>query len=414
MRHTFTSLTGTELAYMCFSALSSFNIGAFLVLIAWCAVKQTGDAQLVSTIFIVSLALGAIAANIVGLLTDGNNTRSSLLLANGIRSLGAVLLFAALYLDVHVITALVSFAVIRTLGNAIIVTAGAVAFQDTFEARTRTQRIAEVGIIRQAGIAIGTGVTGLLIAVQGVAVTALLLTVITIVQTPLILAFTNKNRISNANQPNKNPRALFQRWIDGFRYLRLNRSVLSAVVILAATLSIAQLTNVLVPVFVQNDLSASASVYGALEMAWAIGGALSLLAARIWLPAHPQLNIALVSLALSGVGMAVFALERTTWMAVLIYGILGGLFCLTRLVSDSRILIETKTEVVGRVRAINLLMTNTIGLTIFALPFFVSTNSVTNIYIAWGLALLLLTLIAVYAKNKDTNDKVTASAEKLS
>ena len=180
--------------------------------------------------------------------------------------------------------------------------------------------------------------------------------------------------------------------------------MLAAAIVLAATFSVAQLTNVLIPVFVQNDLSASATVYGALEMAWAIGGALALLAARLWLPAYPQLNLALICLALTGIGMAIFALERTIWVVVLIYGVLGGLFCLTRLISDSRILIETETEtepetaVVGRVRAINLLLTNAIGITIFALPFVVSTARVTGIYIAWGLALVLLSLIAAYAK----------------
>ncbi|MEM9786164.1 MAG: MFS transporter [Pseudomonadota bacterium] len=383
---------------MCFSALSSINVGAYLVLLAWCAVAQTGDARLVSTIFMLSLVLGAVAANIAGLLSDGSNTRNLLLAANGLRSIGAILLFAALAGQVYVVTALVTFAAIRTLGNAIIVTAGAVAFQQTFDEDIRTKRIAEVGIIRQAGIAIGTGLTGLLIAWQGVAVTAFILAVVTLTQTPLILAFTNKDDIASAERACTSPRALLQRWIRGFDYLRRNRSVLFALIILSATFSVAQLTNVLVPVFVKNDLSSAASVYGALEMAWAIGGALVLLVARLFLPAHPHLNLALICLALTGIAMAIFALERRIWALVLMYGVLGGLFCLTRLISDSRILIETETEVVGRVRAINLLLTNGIGITIFALPFVVSTERVTGIYIAWGVTLLLLSLIIAYVK----------------
>ena len=416
MRQAIATIGRSGLAYMCFAALSSFNVGAYLVLLAWCAVEQTGDAKLVSIIFMMSLLLGAVTANFVGVLSDGSNTRRLLLSANGIRGVGACLLFLALAGEFHVVTALLIFAVIRTLANAIIVTAGAVAFQQTFDVSCRMQRVAEIGIVRQAGIAMGTGLTGVLIASQGVATTALILAIVTIIQTPLILVFTTRRSVSLGDSTDSSSSALLRRWKEGFVYLRHHRSVVVALIVLSATFSVAQLTNVLVPVFVQNDLSASADVYGALEMAWAIGGALALFAARLWLPARSSLNLGLICLGLSGLGMAVFALERTIWLVVLIYGILGGLFCLTRLISDSQILLEVETAVVGRVRAINLLLTNSIGVIIFAMPFVISTDRVTGIYIAWGIALLLLSGIAAYAKVglEPIHDDQAASATKPS
>lgn len=416
MRRAIVSIGPSGLAYMAFSALSSFNVGAYLVLLAWCAVEQTGDAKLVAIIFMMSLLLGAVSANVVGVMSDSSNTRRLLLSASGIRSVGAFFLFLALAGEIHIVTALLAFAIVRTLANAIIVTAGAVAFQQTFGLSSRTRRVAEIGIIRQAGIAMGTGLTGFLIESLGIASTALILASVTIAQTPLILLFTTRRSISSGDPTDSNPSNSLRRWKEGFVYLRHHRSVLVALIVLSATFSVAQLTNVLVPVFVQNDLSATADVYGALEMAWAIGGALALFAARLCLPAHPNLNLGLICLGLSGLGMAVFAMERTIWLVVLVYGILGGLFCLTRLISDSQILLEVETEIVGRVRAINLLLTNSIGVIIFALPFVISTSRVTGIYIVWGMALLLLSGIAAYVKvgEPPEHEKQTATATKSS
>ena len=290
--------------------------------------------------------------------------------------------------------ALFVFAAIRALGNAVFATAGSVAFQDTFRKEERSKRIAELGLIRQGGIAVGTGVAGVLIVSLGAAMTSLILAFVALVQIPVILLFTSKRPAAAQPGQRTSLSVYIRRWRAGFAYLRGKPTVFLAIIVLSSAFSVAQMTNVMVPVFVLKDLKADAQVYGALEMSWAIGGSLALVAARMRLPADPSLGLALLMLAATGALMVVFGAQRILWLAVALYAVLGGLFCVVRQIADSRILIDTETEMVGRVRAANLLLTNTIGVAVFAIPFVMSTAQVTGIYIGWGVVLLMIALIA--------------------
>ncbi|MGL5009921.1 MAG: hypothetical protein ACRC6I_08560, partial [Paracoccaceae bacterium] len=213
---------------------------------------------------------------------------------------------------------------------------------------------------------------------------------VTFAQTPLIRLFAPP--AAPAAAPGDTSQSFARKWRDGLSYVRQHPAILIPMIILSATYSVAQLTNVMVPVFVQNDLGAGVATYGTMEMFWAIGGIFVLLLVRGFRPGGLSTPASLVLLSVTGLTMIAFALIRDIPLLIALYFALGALFSVTRLVSDSQIMTLTETAYVGRVRAANLITTNGVGILIFALPWFVETTRVTNIYIAWGAGLLALSM----------------------
>jgi MFS family permease len=399
-----TGLNG--LAYFAFAGLSSFNIGAYLVLVSWTAVEVTGDARLVSGLFLLSLIMGLIVANIAGVLSETRHVRPTLIWANLVRLVAGIVIVVALTQGLLIEAALYAFIILRTVGNAFIMTSGSVVFQETFPTANRPSRVAEIGILQQAGIALGTGVAGLLIAYSGSIATAMLLAIVALVQTPLIWLFTRPSSISvQIGDEDSSKSSFMRKWLDGLSYVRRSPTILFPMIVLSATYSIAQLTNIMVPIFVQNDLGEGADTYGTMEMLWAAGGSIILFLVRSFRPQGLSTPTSLVLLGSTGIIMIAFALTRDVVLSMGFYFVLGALFSITRLVSDSQIMTLTETEYVGRVRAANLMLTNGIGIVIFALPWLVETAYVTSIYVGWGsclfgiaMSLYLLTKLSARAR----------------
>ncbi|MGL5011347.1 MAG: MFS transporter, partial [Paracoccaceae bacterium] len=295
-------------AYDAFATLSSFNIGAYLVLVSWTAAELTGDATLVSALFLLSLVLGLVIANVAGVLSDARNVRKTLVWANLLRILAGLILAIALLQGVFLTLALYAFITIRAVGNAFIMTSGSVAFQQIFPEHDRPKRIAEIGILQQIGIAFGTGATGLLIALIGATSTAMILVFVTFAQTPLIRLFAPP--ATPAAAPGDTSQSFARKWRDGLSYVRQHPAILIPMIVLSATYSVAQLTNVMVPVFVQNDLGAGVATYGTMEMFWAIGGIFVLLLVRGFRPGGLSTPASLVLLSVTGLTMIAFALIR--------------------------------------------------------------------------------------------------------
>ncbi|WP_170337354.1 MFS transporter [Ruegeria arenilitoris] len=388
----------TRFAFLAYSAFSNFGIGAYLVATTWGAVQTTGDARLAASIFLVSMALGIVFSNIAGLYSDVAGVRLQLYASNVARIAAGFILFLGTVTEGFLIVSLFAFTVVRSVGNAISLVAESVAFQKAFPKKIRFKRVAEFGIVKQISIAAGTGITGVMIVFWGLNSTVALLIAITFLQIPLISLFTI---MGSTPEDNKQPKSekLLRKWVAGVRYLTASRELVVAVIVLAAVYSVAQVTNILVPVFVMNDLSAGPDVYGMMEMLWSAGGTLILILARKFTTEGSPARVAMSLLIVTGLVMVAFSVLTKVEISLVLYFVLGGLFCLVRLLCDSKILIDTDTEYVGRVRAVNLILTNGIGVVIFALPWLVDTEFVASIYAVWGIGLVALSAILLVYLN---------------
>ncbi|WP_168577650.1 MFS transporter [Tritonibacter mobilis] len=401
-----TSTSTSKLSYMLFTFLSSLNIGGYLVLTSWLAVSATGDAQIVATLFLASLVCGMFFSNIAGVYTRTTHIRFTLVLANTVRLLGALFLVLSVYFDKNLYLSLYAVTLLNVLGNSFIMIASSVSFQEIFHKEERSRRVAEVSLLRQVGIASGTGLTGVVLAWTGSLSATIFLALVTLFQTPLMIFFSPyKKAITSSNVISTESN--LSRWLSGFSYALVNRDLAIAMIILSATFSVAQLTNVMVPVFVLSDLSSGANTYATLEMAWAIGGSLALIVARRIKETSNRL--ALMFMAAIGLTMVIFSVNRSIPISFVIYFFMGGLFCIVRFISDSRIMIDADIEYVGRVRAANLLLTNSIGVLIFGLPWIVDTSSVSTIYLIWGVVLFVLSATSFFLLNSNSRSAIGRS-----
>lgn len=219
-------------------------------------------------------------------------------------------------------------------------------------------------------------------------------------QTFLIPAFA-VNAPGNGKSESLGRQSFTTRLIDGYKYVRYERSVFLALLVMAITLSVAQLTNVMVPVFIMNDLTASVDLYGALEMMWAIGGISMLVAVRFLLSGSTSISISLIFLASSGVAMIGFANSSAYPTLLILYFILGGLFNATRLISDSKIMTDVDSDMIGRVRGVGQLLANIVGISIFVVPWVFDTSRVKEIYIFWGIMIIFLAALLLYAHKRE-------------
>lgn len=379
-------------AYFSFIGLTSFNIGAYLILTSWLAVELTGNAKLASALFLVSLVLGLILANIAGVLAAPHRIKMIFYVACTVRALSGAILAIPLFANYRMDIALISFVILRSAANSFIAPASSVAFQSCFHKEIRSKRIAEAGIVNQLGIALGTGVAGIMISTSGLTGTAFFLMLIAIIQMFFIPIFT-VNEPLKVVEDKLLQQSFYSKWREGFQFVCANQSILIALLVMSITVSVAQMTNVLVPVFVMNDLLESVELYGVLEMSWALGGILTLILARHLFKGVTSLVLSTYFLTASGVAMIVFANTSTHMVLLVIYCILGGLFNIIRFISNSKIMIEVDQYMIGRVRGVSQLLTNAIGIAIFFIPWLFDTSFVKNIYILWGLIIICLSIV---------------------
>src|SRR5690606_18265596 len=200
-----------------------------------------------------------------------------------------------------------------------------------------------------------------------------------------------------ANGSCRNGQGIWRFWLAGVRSACRNRHV--AVSILAASLlfCIAQLTNLLAPVFVKETLERGSDLYGMLESAWSAGGAALLLLVSLNSAAASRERVEFLLLIAIGLLMIVFAATRNIPSLVVLYAILGGLFSLTRALCDGRLLALVSTEEIGRVRSASVMLSSFTGIVIFLAPTIFRNEDVVLYYCIWGGIVALIGLVATFA-----------------
>lgn len=259
------------------------------------------------------------------------------------------------------------------------------AFQGAIPAAQRVQLAVRLEFLRQSGLVCGTALSGYLLHTSGASAVVLLLTVVLMIQ---IVLFEGLLR-SYLNVHWQRGVGLVGFWLAGIRFAVRDRPLMLAMLTATLLFSVTQMTNLLVPVFVQNNLEGGSEVYGLLEASWAAGGAALLALASLQKKALGLGALENLLLAAIGVLMIVFALSRNIALVVALYAMLGGLFSLGRALCEGRLLALAKPEEVGRIRSASVMMTSAAGLVIFLLPTIMRNEDVIVYYCSWGVILSL-------------------------
>ncbi|QIL75430.1 MFS transporter [Hymenobacter sp. HDW8] len=181
--------------------------------------------------------------------------------------------------------------------------------------------------------------------------------------------------------------SLWKRLGTGITYLREHRAVwvfglFSFSVFVGLLVSL----NALMPLYVHNHLKAGAGVFGAAEVAYAVGAlSAGLFVRRVFLR-HPTLRSVIVLMMIAGVSFGVAAATRSVGLFLAFSLVLGFTNAGTRILRVSYLFVHVPNEVIGRVNSIfnvvNVLL-RTGFILLFSLRFFTLGSN-----IAWGYALL--------------------------
>jgi Na+/melibiose symporter-like transporter len=241
-----------------------------------------------------------------------------------------------------------------------------------------------LSFLRQAGIALGTGVAGWSVEHWSAEVTAHSLAALGFAASGFLIFIPHK-RVARA--PTKNSSGFFAANVETLRYLTTNRSCLCAVVASSLSFAIIQLTNTLLPGFVTTRLKGGSGLFGTLEMTAALAGAAAALLCSMQIFAEALRPRLLLLLAAAGLSLVAFASAEQIWSATLLYAMSGVLWGLARGLAGANLLIVVDNDKIGRVQGITSLLISAVGGLIYSLPTLVPNEGETAIYYASGMAI---------------------------
>ncbi|SES36195.1 Major Facilitator Superfamily protein [Vreelandella subterranea] len=374
--------------YVAFLFLTFMSIGSSFVVIAWIAVEDSSIAVL-GRIFLLSSITGIVISIAGGILTDSWNRKIVVRLGLITQTTALAILLFGITQRLNLPPFLYLFSVLNTASMA--VKAGAIdsIFQSIICKEKRISMSVKVSIIRQLGLAIGMGGSGFLLEHTSASICVSLLLIVSTIR----FFISEKFLINLKNIKNRKSANPLKLWTEGFSYAISDKNLYISIFGVSLTFSVAQMTNTLIPGFVQNELSASSNVYGLLEMAWSIGGGSILLIAAFKRYPSTLKNFEAFLLCLLGSTMVAFSFLRFIPALILLYAIMGGLFSITRARFDGKLLTHCSEDMIGRIRATTSVLTNSSGMIIYLIPTIFPITSVSILYTTWGAIIVLVGFI---------------------
>lgn len=371
-------------------ALTNVTRGACIVAQAWSGALVGAGLAGVGQIFVVSHAVIILFGPFVGVMIDRYSRRHLAII--GQLLIGCATLIPWLWVSAGwplSLWALVFVAAGSSLGY--VVMSGALdAIQQAVGERKDQKRIsAMAGSIRQGFMIAGSGIAGLGIHYLSPAAAYLFCSLFCVIAAGLIY-FLPDARVNAARRG-----TVLTEVVVGLRELNAMPSVLRIGLLTAIGFSVGQLSNVLLPNFVRDELGGDSRLFGIVDALWSVGGVLSPLLLARFIGFHRLSNVEYWSAILLGLVTAlVWSVERPASLMIA-YFFLGALFSITKVVCDGRVLEICAEEVVGRVRTHIQSLISVVGLFIFLSPSILPIRTASASYLMWG-SLVALFAVALF------------------
>ncbi|NTF97873.1 MFS transporter [Rhizobium rhizogenes] len=379
------SRTSSLLTYSAYTFLSSYSIGGALVLVAWLAV-EFGSIAAVGQLFLTASITDIFFSVLGGTLADRFNRKTLIFQGLITRTIGFFIVLVGTTMDADLMMLLFAYTILNSLGMALISGAIDGVAQSLIEPERRVVMALRLSILRQCGIAIGTGSVGFILSYFGSATTIYIILLICLLQILMVPLFSHYLLLHN--MPDRE--SYIKMWANGLYYIINTPNLISTVLTFGFVYSVGQITNMLIPGFVKGLLQSGSDVYGSLEMSWAIGGGCIVMGVTLIprLLNKPMLEYYLLSAL--GVLMIVFSLTRSISTLIIFYAFMGGMFSLIRSICEGNILLYSETTYVGRVRAVSSILKSLIGIVVFSIPSVFTSTDVTLLYSIWGFMIFIL------------------------
>lgn len=280
---------------------------------------------------------------------------------------------------------LVLSAILGAFGYALLAGAMSGLLQSIIPESERMAFNMRLSFFNQAGLAMGTGVTGYAIDRLGSATAAVLSACIALAILPLLGTLTR----TPSGRRSMKGLSLLSASREAVRYLLNEPQSLSAAVTVGLAFAVIQITNLLLPGFVIHSLGGGSSLFGTLEMTAAIAGMAALAVAGIPMLARQMAGATAAILA--GAAAALIALSFVTnpLGATVLYAFAGMLWNLSRAAANGHLLTVVDSALIGRVQAFTTLLSGGLGALIFLLPTLAPSATEADLYMACGATILI-------------------------
>lgn len=367
--------------FLLLSAINNLGLGLYVVVIAWTAFQVSDDVAVIGHIFLIGSLANLVTAPFIGVLVDRFSRRAivgigklvtalALAVPPGAAALGAPLTTEVLY----------ATAVLHALSITCLAAAMDGLLQQICVREKVARNVALVSAVRQSGLVVGTGCAGFVLYGLGpdLSFTAGALLALLGAAVAVALPAGHPARAATRLEP------YFRSLRLGLAFLTGRQALMLLALAIAFAFSIAQLTNALLPAYIEREIGATSRLYGLVEGAWAAGGiAISLL--LVPLLARLRLTrMEFVALVFLGVCTLLFVATDAPLLLVLLHGLMGAGFSATRVLCDSRLLVLCPPDVIGRVRTNISAMTSLVGVGVYLAPTFIDARYVTPWYLAAG------------------------------
>ncbi len=349
---------------ICIAAANFFRIGCQLVLTAWSAVQLTGRPESVGHVLLISSATNLALSPLLGALIDRCPRKKPFVLSGhcGIAICGAAPHALALALpQVSPFPALIVTALLSSISGITVACSMDYFVRHAIASDQRTRKLALLNTVCQLALIVGTACGGylvsrlswldafLLIGSCGMALATISL---------CLLPSLRYERRAGGHSPYAGP-AL---------YLKHKR-LFAIASCSSLAFAVGQITNTLLPAFVNVDLKLSGQSYSLIEGAWSIGAlcasaALAKVAKDRIGPLYRELCVVLF---ITGLLSLVPRLSALTAL-VLVHLALGVGFAIVRVRTEARFLTECPTHLLARFRANSVFLSSAVSALVFITP----------------------------------------------
>ncbi|TDK31816.1 MFS transporter [Rhizobium deserti] len=378
-----------KIAYAIFTILSFGLVGVGIVLPAWIAF-QVGGSKLVGLVLLTSSLAGVLLAPLAGHLVDKHDRRTMSAVGQATRAAAMLLvgfadsspaLVGEILLILSGIGGAFGFSILSgSLGGLL---------QRLVPAEERASFSLRMSVAKQIGIGCGTGAAGLALFYLGSSPAAYMFSAISLVCISLLRALP-------ASQPQSRGTAsggFLQSNLEALRYFLRNPECFAAVLFTGLSYSIIQVTNLLLPGFVINNLHGDSSLFGTLEMVAAIAGAASALLLSGRRVAERLRQRVSPILVISAVSLIAFSVSQTPTVALITYCASGMLWSVSRSMAGANFLIVIDNQMTGRSQGFSTLLSSVFGGMIYLVPITFPEAREADLYVGCGLAIIFCVLL---------------------
>lgn len=357
-----------------------------------------GDFSSVGQVLLWGNVAGLIVSPFSGVLIDKNDRKLIALTAAVLFSI-SMIVFAIIAHRANGMPIFWLLSVIAGVGQAVVIPTQEAIIQGATPEELRRSLAPTLNMVRQAGLILGTLIGGFLVwrsPTMGFCAAAATMT------TSALLLLSVTDKVFHNTKPSA--RQFFRGLVEGARFMK-QPAILSYAIISVSAYSVGQITNSVLPGYIEQVLSLSAWHFGVIDSMWSLGafGTALAIARSETLKGRPWL--ARFGLILMAVTFVVLSFIHSFLLTIIMFLLMGLGFSVSKILSDSYLLVNVPNQYFGRVRSNLSTFTSFMGILIYALPSVWSNATVQDILV-FGSVLLIIAFTATYLVDRGRQARV--------